>query len=221
MDDGPIGTVAEDLRRIVVTGGVEAGSLLSESYLSDALGCAPASLGDAIQQLCQENLVVPVRGGGFVIPPLSAADLHQLVEAQSSMTTIWIVLASERIQAGHLERMRSAVARQEVAREALDLYSLVDNDRRFHILIAEASGNLYFADAGTRLHGRLSLYAYQAYEAAGAMIAGMAVPGHRGIMEALEKRDAALAERRVRDHIAEGRGAMPRILGLDAEAEES
>jgi len=221
MNEPAARTVAEELRRMIVTGEVDAGSPLSESCLSDALKCSPASLGDAIHQMCQEHLVVALPGRGFVIPALSAADFHQLAEAQLSMTTMWVVLAAERTQTRHLDQMRATLSRQESAIEALDLYSLVDNDRRFHILLAEATGNSYFTDAGTRLHGRLSLYAYQAYKATEGSIAGQAVPGHRAIMEALEKGDPALAEERVRTHIGEGKGAIPSILRLGAETEES
>lgn len=215
MNERASDTIAERLRRMIITGELAPGKLVSEAQLSDLLKCGRTPLREALQQLRYQHLLTIPPRRGVLIPPLSILDFRQAHEAMLVMHTAWTELAVQRISDQQVAQMREIVAQQERANTAREPYDLADLDRRFHILIAEATGNLYFVDLASRLHGAVSRFVYRAFEASGS--ARLSIAEHTEILEALAKRDPQLAKLKVRHHsIKSSQRALSLLGGLDA-----
>ena len=217
MSERASDAIARELRRMVITGELQAGSIVSEAHLSDLLGCSRTPLRDALQQLSHQYLIeVPPRRG-ILIPRLSIVDYQQLCEAQLLVGSELTQLAAGRINDQQLDELRAVVARQERSNAERDSYSLAELDGEYHILIAEATGNLYFTDFTTLLHSALARFLYRAYESVGS--ADRSIAEHRQIIETLENGDGELARARVREHVIQARQRVLQILGLGDQSE--
>lgn len=215
MNERASDTIAERLRRMIITGELAPGTLVSESHLSQVVGCGRTPLREALQHLSHQYLLTIPPRRGVLIPPLSIVDFQQGHEAMLVMYTAWAELAAERIRDRQLAQMREIVAQQERANTACEPYDLADLDRLFHVMIAEATGNQYFVDFARRLHGAVARFVYRSFEASGS--ANLSISEHEQIVEALEKRDPHLARLTVRDHsIKSSERALGILGGLDA-----
>jgi DNA-binding GntR family transcriptional regulator len=208
--------IADRLRRMIITEELIPGSIVSEAYLSEMLGCTRTPLRRALQQLSHEYLVdIPPRRG-ILIPNLSVVDYRQLSEAQLWIGIELIDLVAERIDDRQLDRLRHTIAEQERCSRDGDYYELTALDGRFHNLIAEATWNRYFTDFSRQLQSSLSRFLYRAYKATAG--ASLSIEEHHHIVDALERRDAALAKSRIEQHVSQ---ALKRVLNIIALGDHS
>jgi DNA-binding GntR family transcriptional regulator len=210
-------TIATQLRRKVITGELSPGSLVSEAHLANVLDCGRTPLREALQQLTQQYLVLTPPRRGILIPQLGIVDYRQLSEAQMLTGSVFAELAAERISEGQLKGLKDILARQQQCNEQADFYNLAELDGQFHVLIAEATGNRFFADFASRVHGALARFLFRAYEAVGD--ADLSIAEHRGIVESLETGDGKLAKLATRDHVAKATQRVLYILGLGEQGE--
>lgn len=199
--------IARELRRLIITGELGPGALVSEARLLEVLKCGRTPLREAVQELSHYYILVNPPRRGILIPQLTIDDFRQVHEAIGLMDAAWIELAAMRITDQQVRQLSDLVEEQEEVNGSRRFYELVDSDGRFHTLIVEATGNRYFADMRARLHGAVSRFVYRAYEAAGS--AGLSVAEHREIVAALEKRDVDAARQTMRAHSS---GSTDRIL---------
>jgi DNA-binding GntR family transcriptional regulator len=204
--------IATQLRRKVITGELDPGSVVSEAQLANVLDCGRTPLREALQQLTHEYLVLTPPRRGILIPQLGIVDYRQLSEAQMLMGSVFAELAAERISEGQLKDLKDIIARQQRCNEHADFYNLAELDGHFHTLIAKATGNRFFADFTSRLHGALAPFVFRAYEAVGN--ADLSIAEHRDIVESLETGDGTLAKLATRDHVAKATQRVLNILGL-------
>jgi DNA-binding GntR family transcriptional regulator len=208
--------IAGKLRRLLITGELVPGSLLSEADLCGLLSCSRTPLREALRQLSHEYLVVLPPRRNVLIPHLGVTEFQQANEAARFIEGICIGLAAERIDEQQLKEMMDIVAQQRAANEVRAFYDLAELDREFHTAIAKATRNRHFFDAAARLHSFFARFTYQAYKASGS--GGLSIAEHGGMVEALEERDIRLAQQRLDEHTTKGGQRILAILGLGEEA---
>jgi DNA-binding GntR family transcriptional regulator len=205
-------SIVEQLRKMVITGELRPGTLVSESQLAKTLDCGRTPLREALQRLSHEYLVELPPRRGILIPELSILDFQQAAEAMLSLGSTYVAFACDRITDEQLQELSETVKQQQQCGELAVFYSLAELDRRFHTLLAEATTNRYFIDSANRLHTSLERFTYRAWTAT--QSAQQSVEEHGRIVAALEKRDKALAKQRLTEHTDLGRQRILRILGL-------
>jgi len=186
---------------------------LDERDLSAKLGISRTPLREALAQLDQEGLIkVVARRGIFIV----RKSKKQILEA----ITVWAALESM------AARLACAVAKDE---ELKGLYSLVEEFS--HDELALRMGE--YSDANIAFHERiLSLSKCQLlHDMAGDLVrhvkairnrtimeqdrARRSLDDHRRIVDALNRRDAELAERLVREHTLKLREHVARHVDID------
>jgi DNA-binding GntR family transcriptional regulator len=207
--------IAGNLRRMLITGELVAGSILSEAELCELLDCSRTPLREALHQLSHEYLVVLPPRKNVLIPHLGVTEFQQAHEAARFIERVCVGLAAERINEPQLEEMKDIVARQKFADEAQSFFDLAELDCQFHVAIAKATGNRHLLDSASRLHSFFARFTYQACKASGG--AALSIAEHSLIVEALEKRDVQLAQQRLDDHTIKGGQRILAILGLGEE----
>ncbi|HVE51407.1 MAG TPA: FCD domain-containing protein [Casimicrobiaceae bacterium] len=214
--------VVTDLRARVRTGEFRGGAKLpSESELVATYAVSRTVIREAISQLRAQGLVATQRGIGTFArtrkssPPeltLPAVDssiighLAAIYELRISLETEAAALAAKRITRADQQRLARAFEAIAAAKNADEA---VDADFAFHVIVAEATGNSYFADLLRHL-GR-------------AMIPGKGVDGphamqrdggehdriahreHQDIFHAIIRRDADAARAAMRTHLSNSR----------------
>ena len=180
-----------------------------ERELAEQLGISRSTLRQALTTLVQSGHLVALRGragGTFVAesPPLVEgahgrlpATWREICDARLAIETGAAILAAERADAEAIARLDALVA--EMA-HTTDFTAYRRADTRFHLAVAEAAGAPRLVQAMTEVQGEMSeLIALIPHPE---LVLDHANDEHARIVLALARRDATLAVRLVRRHLA-------------------
>jgi GntR family uxuAB operon transcriptional repressor len=213
--------IAADLRRAIESGRYREGDRLPpERELAASFGAARSTVRRALDELQRSGLVSRRLGSGtFVIAALRQADKGdvaelisplQLIETRFAVEPHTTRLAVLNATRRDLADMEAALARGEASGADKDAFSRSDGE--FHLAIARASRNpllaAFYAEINrVRLHAQWDAMKEQILDPAA--IAEYRLQ-HRGILEAIARRDGALAEARVLAHLETARADLLR-----------
>jgi DNA-binding GntR family transcriptional regulator len=176
----------------------DAGLKLDERQLSDQLNISRTPIREALARLEQEGLVRVLPRRGVFILRKSVDEILEMITVWAALESMAARLVSERADDDQIASLRPLLASfsQNEAETHLDEYS--EANIRFHRRILELSGCdllLSIAD-GLFLHMR----AIRARTMTEDDRVQRSIVDHNHIIEAIEARDAELAERLVREH---------------------
>jgi DNA-binding GntR family transcriptional regulator len=146
--------IYKDLRRSIGMGHRKPGERLDLDELANGYGTSITPVRDALQMLNQEGLVAIKPRSGYFVTHVTLKQLRDMLELREILELASIERATGRItdeQLEQLEHVHAGYTGEDD--ESYDRY--MDENRRFHCLIAEASGNHELAEALGRLHDRL------------------------------------------------------------------
>jgi DNA-binding GntR family transcriptional regulator len=210
------------LRRGISEGEFAPGQRVTERGLAEQLGVSPTPVREAIRRLEQERLLERLDGRTLTVARPSVHRLYELNLIEGALAGVAARLAAESATERELVAIRSA---HEQAVRAIPAARTVDHAveilrlaRQTHQLIYEASHNAQLVDmiatAGA-FDWRVRIESAQRLGPSSA--SQTALDDHAAVIEALEARDAALAETLMRDHVA---SAARRHLDVVAESEQ-
>lgn len=202
----------ERLREQIIAGafGVD-GAIPPEGQLGQALGVSRTVIREAMRILAAQGLVEVSQGRAPRVKPANPQtvidtfstylqredhSLLNLVEVRRPLEAAIAALAAERALPDHIEQLEEAIRQQIAARNKTDR---IEEDIRFHDLLASATGNPVFlvllrAVAGLMRRSRQETLARTGVE--------RSVIGHRAILAAIKLRDADGARQAMLDHIS-------------------
>jgi DNA-binding GntR family transcriptional regulator len=186
---------------------------LDEQRLADSLGVSRTPVRHALQRLEHEGLVRIMPRRGVMIVRKSKAEITDIIVAWAALESMAARLLCERATDEEIGSLRALFAdfHGDDLRLHLDEYS--EANLRFHQRIIELGSSPAIADMVSRL-----LVHVRAMR--GLMIgeddrAERSIVDHMHIIEALEARDAALAEQLVREHALDLAADVERSARLD------
>lgn len=199
----------ERIRRELLPGGaLSSKQRLVERELADHLSMSRTPVRDALRRLALAGIVEPLAGGGYVRRRVTLREVEELHELLLLLEPIAVRMTAN----ARREVVDALLASEPVVRR--DLTPI--GNTRFHVAIAEASGNLILARVVATLNERL---------AAGHQLFGPSEPtadaslanGHDEIVETLQRGDAQAAEEAMQRHIELGRDLLSSRLRMDQE----
>ncbi|MES5101018.1 FadR/GntR family transcriptional regulator [Agrobacterium sp. BA1120] len=208
--------IADQIRELIDSGEFLAGARLpAERELAQRLGVSRPSLREALIALEIDGSVEIRMGSGVYVssePAQSPARTKslgespsELMQARAALEGTTIVLAASRIDAAALETLRATLdamrSEIEAGRKPLD------QDRQFHVIIAEQSGNSVLArlvgDLFDERHSPISAQFRVKFEDKDTWI--FALQEHEAILSALEAKDPLLAQAAMHSHLDSSR----------------
>jgi len=199
----------KQLRRSIIMGHRKPGERLNLDELTKTYNTTITPLRDALQMLAQEGLVTIKPRSGYFISRITLRELRELFELREILELAAIERAATRISdecIQQLEHVHAGYTGDDD--ESYDRYT--DENRHFHYLIAEASGNRELAETLGRLHDRLARF--MVLRGAGKTQEFT----HAHVIEALRARDVAAARQAMLDEISETREAiLDRVMRED------
>lgn len=146
-----------ELRRSIIMGHRRPGERLSLDELVKTYKTSITPLRDALQMLSQEGLVTIRPRSGYFVRSITLRELHELFEVREILELAAVERAAQRIDEEALQELEHVHAGYTGDDdESYDRYT--DENRRFHTLIAEASGNQELAQMLGHLHDRLARF---------------------------------------------------------------
>ena len=199
------------LRELILSGELPPGNRIAELALVELLGASRTPIRMALVRLQEEGLLDALPGGGFAVKDFSEADIHDAIELRGTLEGLAARLAAERgistdlLIAAHecLDHIDALLAQPALTEESFSGY--VTQNGRFHELLAKMSGSdvvqrqiqraatLPFASPNGFVMSRST-----GPDARDVLV--VAQEQHRGVMEAIVKRESARAEALMREH---------------------
>ncbi len=198
------------VRDLLYAGVYQPGERLSEIALSEKLGLSRTPTRAALARLEQEGLVEQIPSGGYAVRTFSKNDIVDAIELRGVLEGTSVRLAAERgVDSALMTQIFEILDRLDgivdVPAKDLDFEAYHECNAVFHDLLKSLSGsrvihqevervsNLPFADPSAFLTAQVDFPEFRA-----SLLVGQS--HHRGIVEAVAKREGARAEALAREH---------------------
>ncbi|MXP62470.1 GntR family transcriptional regulator [Roseomonas sp. M0104] len=173
------------------------GTQLQEVALGQRFGVSRTPVREALQRLLRDGLVE--RFGRFYrVIRLTETEVRELCELREALECMAVELAVVR-QPGCTGRLSALIAAQEAALGREDFDAFNDLDGEFHLRIGQAAGNTALLRQVETLRDKACLV--RGMEQRRPHWTGRVIAEHRRIVNAMERRDAAIAAAEMRYHI--------------------
>jgi GntR family transcriptional regulator, transcriptional repressor for pyruvate dehydrogenase complex len=225
--------VAIQIQHHIQDEGLEPGDFLGrEEDLATAFGVSRPTLREALKLLASGNLIRASKGpGGGIFVAYSADEgmgrslsdaismmletgsvtLEELLDARLLLEVPLAGRAAYQPDDKNLKALRAAVAGAAEAVEAEDADALAQMDAEFHRAIAAAAGNRMLQGLTGWIFEVVQPSLVRALE--GAIVESAIVDQHEALLQAIEKGDAARAERAMKDHLLYLRDVLRMVRG--------
>lgn len=193
--------IYREIRRSIIMGHRDPGERLDLERLSRSFGTSVTPVRDALQMLSQEGLVTIKPRSGYFVTHVTLKQLRDLLDLREILEVASVERAAARIteeQILELEQVHAGYAGD--GDESYERY--MDENRRFHCLIAQASGNQELAKALGHLHDQLVRFMVLI------RMGDTLEPRHGRIIGVLRSHDVAAARQTMLDEVNETRDAI-------------
>jgi len=192
--------VYRELKKRIFLKELKPGQRLPEGSLARTLSVSRTPVREALRVLANEGLVdlVPNSGARLVFPTLEqAADSYEVREHLESLAAFKAAL---RITPVQLCLLQEAIDEEEEIFASRDLERYLDINNKFHLIIAEASGNRTLMEHVD--HTLAGTYVFMVFlESFFDFDSNPSLDEHREILDALKQGNPDLASNLMRRHI--------------------
>jgi DNA-binding GntR family transcriptional regulator len=190
--------IYREVRRSIILGRRQPGERLDLDALAQQYGTSVTPIRDALQMLGQDGLITIRPRHGYFVTRITLKQLHDMFELREILELASVERAALRITKDQLEELKEVHAGYSGEDdESCERYA--SENRHFHFLIAQASGNQELADMIGHLHDRLVRF----------MVLGRShettESRHMRLLEALRTGDPTLARQAMLNELNETR----------------
>jgi DNA-binding GntR family transcriptional regulator len=183
-----------ELRRSIIMGHHKPNDRFDVEAIARQYNTSVTPVRDALQMLSQEGLVNIKPRSGYFVARTTMKQLRDLMDLRHVMELAAVERAAARITGEQIEELRSVHAGY-TGDDDISYDRYTDENRRFHYLIAKASGNNELAQLLGRLHDRLARFMVMRHAGKTQM------DTHKRIIDALEAHKADAAREALLDDI--------------------
>jgi len=186
--------IYKKMRRSIIMGQRESAERLNIEEIATEYNTSVTPVRDALQMLSHEGLVVIKPRSGYFVSTITLKQLRDLLDVRRILEVSGVERAALRMTPGQIEELQTVHAGYTGDDdESYDRYT--DENRKFHYLLAKASGNNELAELVGKLHDQLARF--MVMRRAGKT---MEVT-HKRIIDALIAHDAESARQALLDDI--------------------
>lgn len=196
----------EALRSAITARTIPAGSKLSVPQLASQLKVSRTPVKEALARLEREGLVTTIPNRGSFVSLLGAGDISEVYQIREVLEGLVARLAVERAERAAVPTLRALVRSQQAALRSGDVNAIMRVDMAFHRHLQALAGNERLTALLQNLQDQIRIVFATSITIPGRR--EKAIAEHRRILAAIERGDAAGAERAARDHIRNVREAV-------------
>jgi DNA-binding GntR family transcriptional regulator len=193
---------AEQLGRQIIAGRYKPGERLVETRLAAAFGISRSPVREGLRLLANDGLVLLVERRGAIVKPLDPHDIQEAFECRMALQGLAARLAAERWREPQLAPLRHALAEMEAALARGDVEAYYNADIAYHETVCWLSQNARLQQLLGALGREMLRLRFLINSIPGRQHESIVY--NRGILAAIEARDAAAAERLTRELTASG-----------------
>jgi len=206
-------TVADELEKRILSDALKVGERLpSESALAESFGVSRNIIRESLKILKERQLIQVKNGDGARVVKPEPSSLKEVVNRMIQMEAINLPQIYEfrcaiEVSAAGLAAQKATPDQIALLKQiADDMYKYWDDidkwvqlDLQFHMELAKASDNPLFYHFMTPMADVLSMIFVKGYDAPSAKETSVLL--HRQIVDAISRRDSAMAEEKMREHL--------------------
>ena len=196
-----------EIRRRILSGAFEAGTFLSERQVALQLGMSKTPVRAALERLEQEEFVTISPQQGIIVRDLSVHEIADQYEIRAALETYVVRTVAGRLTPAQVGRLQANLDAQQANCGARDVRHGVALDAEFHNLFCEFLGNREILRVVGQLREKVHRVISQVYTLNAARMAS-SYEEHKAIADAVIRGDAALAVRRVEEHLEYGKRCL-------------
>jgi GntR family transcriptional regulator of vanillate catabolism len=199
-DDSHSGRAVAALRDLLLGGEFRPGERISELPLVERLGVSRTPIRLALEKLAQEGLIEKSPTGGFTVRAFTLADIWDAIEARGALEGSAAKLAAERLEdRAKLAPLLAGIDEMgALPGSAFVRYSQLNG--AFHAAVVELARSPMLRWALDRFQSIPFAAPSATVLPVAEEIVNLAVEQHRGIVDAIGRKDPATAERAAREH---------------------
>lgn len=209
--------IFDRLEQEILCGNYPKGSILTESRLSEELGVSRTPIREALRRLEQEH-IIESRSKGLLVLGISADDADYIYEIRLRVEGLAAAAAADNVSDEEIEALKETVDLQDFYAKRGDYERVKELDSRFHRQIYNAAGTAVFYDVLAPLHKKIQKFRKASVEDPGR--AADSAKEHREILDAIVKRDAALAEKTMCSHVLSAKEHLISMLEKKRQKED-
>lgn len=195
LEEYVYGKLEED----ILTGVYRRGEPLTELAISSRFNISRTPVRSAIHRLSEEGLVKLLPNKGAIVTGISKDDIIDIYKIRMRLDGLAAAMAAEKMTDEDIKKLREAVELSEFYTKKRDVEHQKELDTEFHAMIYNASGSRMLSSILFELHKKARLY--RKISLAVDVRAEKSIAEHKDILEAIEKRDAAAAEKLTQNHV--------------------
>jgi DNA-binding GntR family transcriptional regulator len=185
------------LEKMIISGQLQPRHRLVESDLAQSMGVSRSPVREAILHLEQEGLVINTKKGGWIVSEVSLRDILELYDLRKLIEVYAIKKGCLNCPQEIKNKMESNVG--ELKSQDIEIGVWQENNKRFHELIVQSSGNIKIYEVFLRTMKSLRWCTYLALAVLGRQ--EQSILEHRNILEVFLKQDPELAGKVICEHI--------------------
>jgi len=189
----------EQLRKAIVTGRLEPGSMHSEQSIAADMAISRTPIREALLQLAAEGLVEFVPQRGVRITALDAEQLAQVFEFRAAIEGFCAASLATQPEPDVLARLDAELERQKAIIKADDRLAWVQANMDFHTQLVASAGNRQMVDALALLASHTMRIGYRMNYRRQRM--RESVNEHSAVIEAIRRRDPERARALAGEHL--------------------
>jgi len=187
------------IRQRITTLELAPGAVINEQELAAGLDMGLVPVREALKWLAHDGLVHITPRHGILVSDVNLPDLEQLSEMRLALEGLSARLAAQRATPDDIVVLETLREEQKQTPPG-DSHRQFEVDHKFHEAVARAAHNKYLAESLERLFGLSQRLWYMVLPRLGFL--PRAVEKHVSLVEAIQARDAGLAEAIMREHVA-------------------
>jgi DNA-binding GntR family transcriptional regulator len=196
-----------DIKRLILNSEFAPGSFLAERQLAARLGMSKTPVRSALERLEAEGFLSISPQQGAIVRDLSLREIADHYEIRAAIESFVARTLAGKLAREQTVLVRASLDEQKANLAAKDVARAVELDERFHTLFWEFLGNQEILRVMTQLRDKTHRLIFQAFTINPARLV-CSYTEHRGIAEAVFKGHAALAARRVEEHLQYGKESL-------------
>jgi DNA-binding GntR family transcriptional regulator len=194
----------EVLRAGILGGELEPGSIHSAVGLAEQLGVSPTPVREAMLELARSGLVEILPNRGFRVTIVDDQDLDEIYALRLALEVSALEQVIAQATDEQLAALQAPLADLESAAARRDVAAFLLADRAFHLGMLALGGNRRLVEIVAGLRDQARITGMQSLAATGALEA--TASEHRPILDAVQARDLAAAQRLMSEHMKNTRG---------------
>ena len=201
--------VAERLRQRIFSHELPPGTWVDEQALAADYGISRTPLREALKVLAAEGLVTLKPRRGCYVTEISERDLDEIFTVMALLEGQCAADTARKASEANLDQLRAIHDDLERAADANDIDGFFEANQAFHQEVQHIAGNRWLTQAITDLRKVIKLSRHHSLFSDGRLRQSLAE--HRGLLDALSRRDVARSEQLMREHISSGRQALAKF----------